>query len=98
MSASRYVLLEIPCDARYPAVPVLSSGQGEIFLPHLFSFTDVRDFVEAATGECHYLNRTQRVRFLQRYSYNAEEYVYFDSDVGYFIGKDAYGRCDADSV
>lgn len=57
---------------------------------------DVRDFVEAGTLECHYVNGTQRVRFLDRYSYNQQENVYFDSDVGYFIGKTEFGRYQAD--
>ncbi|XP_077142286.1 H-2 class II histocompatibility antigen, E-S beta chain-like isoform X2 [Ranitomeya variabilis] len=58
---------------------------------------DVRDFVEAATTECHYLNGTQRVRYLQRYIYNQEEFVYFDSDEGKFIAKTEFGKHQADN-
>lgn len=57
---------------------------------------DVRDFVVATTFECHYVNGTQRVQFLNRYFYNQEEFLYFDSDVGYFIAKTEFGRPDAD--
>uniref|UniRef100_A0A8C9DIB0 Ig-like domain-containing protein n=1 Tax=Prolemur simus TaxID=1328070 RepID=A0A8C9DIB0_PROSS len=34
--------------------------------------------------ECHFYNGTERVRFLERYIHNREEYVRFDSDVGEF--------------
>ncbi|XP_056395301.1 H-2 class II histocompatibility antigen, E-S beta chain-like [Hyla sarda] len=61
------------------------------------SSPDVRDFVESMTGECHYVNGTQRVRFMHRYIYNQEEYVYFDSDVGKFIAKNELWRIVADS-
>ncbi|XP_069602418.1 H-2 class II histocompatibility antigen, E-S beta chain-like [Ranitomeya imitator] len=57
---------------------------------------DVRDFVEAGTSECHYVNGTQRVRYLDRYIYNQEEDVYFDSDEGKFIAKMERGKSDAD--
>ncbi|KAM4019130.1 H-2 class II histocompatibility antigen, E-S beta chain-like [Anomaloglossus baeobatrachus] len=57
---------------------------------------DVRDFVVGTTGECHYLNGTQRVRLLDRYFYNQEEQLYFDSDKGKFIAKTEFGKPDAD--
>ncbi|XP_044124324.1 H-2 class II histocompatibility antigen, E-S beta chain-like [Bufo gargarizans] len=57
--------------------------------------SDVRDFVLATTKECHFLNRTKQVRLLERYFYNQEEFVYFDSDKGYFVAKTELGKPDA---
>ncbi|KAM3912156.1 H-2 class II histocompatibility antigen, I-E beta chain-like [Leptodactylus fuscus] len=57
---------------------------------------DVRDFVEAGSSECHFLNGTQRVLYVQRYFYNQKEFLYYDSDVGHFIGKDEFGSKDAE--
>ncbi|XP_069800272.1 H-2 class II histocompatibility antigen, E-S beta chain-like [Dendropsophus ebraccatus] len=54
------------------------------------------DYHTAGVFECHYVNGTQRVRYLERYFYNQEEYVYFDSDVGKFIAKTELGKPDAD--
>ncbi|KAG9467149.1 hypothetical protein GDO78_015511, partial [Eleutherodactylus coqui] len=56
----------------------------------------VGDFVESGTNECHFINGTQRVRFLDRYIYNQENDVYFDSDVGYFVWNNEFGKIDAD--
>nr|AMD82123.1 MHC class II beta chain [Rhinella marina] len=58
--------------------------------------SDFRDYVLAATSECHYVNGTQQVRFLDRYFYNQEETVYFDSEKGYFIAKTELGKPDAE--
>uniref|UniRef100_G1Q2A7 MHC class II beta chain N-terminal domain-containing protein n=1 Tax=Myotis lucifugus TaxID=59463 RepID=G1Q2A7_MYOLU len=41
-------------------------------------------FLEQAKSECQYSNRTERVRFLDRYIHNGQEFVRFDSDVGEF--------------
>ncbi|XP_040181229.1 H-2 class II histocompatibility antigen, E-S beta chain-like [Rana temporaria] len=54
------------------------------------------DYVIEGKDECHYMNGTQRVKFLRRYFYNQEEIVYFDSDVGYYIAKTEIGRPDAE--
>ncbi|XP_041876517.1 H-2 class II histocompatibility antigen, I-E beta chain-like [Corvus kubaryi] len=35
--------------------------------------------------ECHFINGTERVRFVQMHSYNREQYTHFDSDVGVCI-------------
>ncbi|XP_055982880.1 rano class II histocompatibility antigen, A beta chain-like isoform X4 [Sorex fumeus] len=45
---------------------------------------------------CYSTNGTQRVRYVQRYIYNREEYVRFDSDVGEFVAVTEYGRPDAE--
>ncbi|XP_040298531.1 HLA class II histocompatibility antigen, DRB1 beta chain-like isoform X2 [Bufo bufo] len=47
-------------------------------------------------SDCHYVNGTQQVRYLQRYSYNQEELVYFDSEEGRYIAKTEFGKPDAD--
>uniref|UniRef100_A0A4X1UMD7 Ig-like domain-containing protein n=1 Tax=Sus scrofa TaxID=9823 RepID=A0A4X1UMD7_PIG len=41
-------------------------------------------FLFLVKHECHFFTGTERVRFLDRYFYNGEEYVRFDSDVGEF--------------
>ncbi|XP_048203425.1 HLA class II histocompatibility antigen, DR beta 4 chain-like [Perognathus longimembris pacificus] len=53
-------------------------------------------FLEQFKDECHFLNGTQRVRLLQRYIYNQEEFVRFDSDLGKFIAVTELGRRDAE--
>lgn len=49
-------------------------------------------FLEQHKGECHFYNGTQRVRLLDRYIYNQEEYVRFDSDVGEYRAVTELGR------
>ncbi|XP_012890416.1 PREDICTED: HLA class II histocompatibility antigen, DR beta 4 chain-like isoform X6 [Dipodomys ordii] len=53
-------------------------------------------FLEQFKGECHFLNGTQRVRYLVRYIYNGEEYARFDSDVGEYRAVTELGRPDAE--
>ncbi|NWZ17355.1 DRB5 protein, partial [Agelaius phoeniceus] len=36
--------------------------------------------------ECHFINGTEKVRFMERHIYNREQYLMFDSDVGHFVG------------
>ncbi|NXY14183.1 HB24 protein, partial [Atrichornis clamosus] len=40
-------------------------------------------------AECHFMNGTERVRYMQRYFYNREQ---FDSDVGHYVGDTPYGE------
>ncbi|XP_030053111.1 H-2 class II histocompatibility antigen, E-S beta chain [Microcaecilia unicolor] len=54
------------------------------------------DFVLESKGECHFSNEGRDVKFLDRYFYNMEELVYFDSDVGRYIAKTELGKPDAD--
>ncbi|TRZ05913.1 hypothetical protein HGM15179_021196 [Zosterops borbonicus] len=42
--------------------------------------------------ECHFINGTEKVRFVLRKLYNREQYVMFDSDVGHFVGETPYGE------
>nr|ACV91100.1 MHC class II antigen [Macaca mulatta] len=53
-------------------------------------------FLEQAKSECHFFNGTERVRYLQRYIYNQEEYVRFDSDVGEHRAVTELGRLSAE--
>ncbi|XP_036212409.1 LOW QUALITY PROTEIN: DLA class II histocompatibility antigen, DR-1 beta chain-like [Myotis myotis] len=50
------------------------------------------NFLYQAKIECHFSNGTERVRFLDRYFYNGQEYVRFDSDVGEFRAVTELGR------
>ncbi|NXO94626.1 HB2J protein, partial [Certhia brachydactyla] len=49
-------------------------------------------FQELVKSECHFINGTDRVRFVKRFIYNREQYVHFDSDVGHFVGDTPYGE------
>nr|CAJ34987.1 MHC class II antigen [Callithrix jacchus] len=53
-------------------------------------------FLEYSTSECHFFNGTERVRFLDRYFFNQEENLRFDSDVGEFRAVTELGRPDAE--
>ncbi|XP_054980307.1 H-2 class II histocompatibility antigen, E-S beta chain-like [Sorex araneus] len=47
--------------------------------------------------ECHFSNGTERVRYLERYFYNREEFVRFDSDLGKFQAVTELGQQNAES-
>ncbi|XP_036919474.1 H-2 class II histocompatibility antigen, I-E beta chain-like, partial [Sturnira hondurensis] len=53
-------------------------------------------FLEQTTSECYFYNGTQRVRLLDRYFYNREEYARFDSDVGEYRAVNELGRRTAE--
>ncbi|KAF6114105.1 hypothetical protein HJG60_006280 [Phyllostomus discolor] len=55
-----------------------------------------RDFVFQFKGLCYFTNGTQRVRSVDRYIYNRQEYVRFDSDVGEYRAVTEQGRRDAE--
>lgn len=42
--------------------------------------------------ECHFLNGTERVRLLDRYIYNRQQFVHFDSDVGQYVADTELGK------
>ncbi|NXD47050.1 2B14 protein, partial [Copsychus sechellarum] len=52
-------------------------------------------FQEMLKHECHFINGTEKVRFVERYIYNREEYLRFDSDVGRHEGFTPYGEMNA---
>ncbi|XP_032533154.1 uncharacterized protein LOC116781605 isoform X2 [Chiroxiphia lanceolata] len=46
-------------------------------------------------SECYFINGTERVRYVERYIYNREQFAHFDSDVGVFVGDTPYGEIQA---
>uniref|UniRef100_A0A8C8AAF3 Ig-like domain-containing protein n=1 Tax=Otus sunia TaxID=257818 RepID=A0A8C8AAF3_9STRI len=46
-------------------------------------------------AECHYLNGSQRVRYVQRYIHNREQYAHFDSNVGLHVPNAPLGELQA---
>ncbi|NXX72048.1 HB22 protein, partial [Spizella passerina] len=42
--------------------------------------------------ECHFINGTEKVRYLVRAIYNREQLLMFDSDVGHYVGFTPYGE------
>ncbi|NWY34503.1 HB2L protein, partial [Pheucticus melanocephalus] len=46
-------------------------------------------------SECHFINGTEKVRYVQRYIYNREEFMMFDSVVGHFVGFTFLGERNA---
>ncbi|NXR80241.1 HB2D protein, partial [Pycnonotus jocosus] len=46
-------------------------------------------------SECHFINGTEKVRFVERHIYNREQFLMFDSDVGHFVGFTPYGEMNA---
>ncbi|NXM53603.1 HB2L protein, partial [Illadopsis cleaveri] len=45
--------------------------------------------------ECHIINGTEKVRYVERQMYNREQYLMFDSDLGHFVGYTPYGEMNA---
>ncbi|XP_050162205.1 class II histocompatibility antigen, B-L beta chain-like isoform X2 [Myiozetetes cayanensis] len=45
-----------------------------------------------AKSECHFINGTERVRFVRRLFYNRQQYAHFDSDVGVCVGDTPFGE------
>ena len=84
-------LPRVPCVA---AVILLLT----VLSPPVALVRDTRPrFLEYVTSECHFYNGTQRVRLLERYFYNLEENLRFDSDVGEFRAVTELGRPDAEN-
>ncbi|XP_072498221.1 H-2 class II histocompatibility antigen, E-S beta chain-like isoform X3 [Notamacropus eugenii] len=57
-----------------------------------------KHFLFQTNSECHFVNGTQHVRYMDRYFYNREEYARFDSDsaVGEYVALTELGRPDAE--
>ncbi|XP_051852908.1 H-2 class II histocompatibility antigen, E-S beta chain-like isoform X4 [Antechinus flavipes] len=53
-------------------------------------------YILYTTSECYFENGTEHVRFMDRYFYNREEYVRFDSDVGKYVAVTELGRRSAE--
>ncbi|NXM63366.1 HB2D protein, partial [Illadopsis cleaveri] len=43
-------------------------------------------------AECYFINGTDKVRYVQKYSYNREQVVMYDSVVGHFVGFTPFGE------
>ncbi|XP_062043409.1 HLA class II histocompatibility antigen, DQ beta 1 chain [Lepus europaeus] len=89
---SRRMALRLPRSLRRAAVlailVVLSSPAAE-------GHDSPQDFVFQFKGLCYFTNGTQRVRSVNRYIYNREEFVRFDSDVDEYLAVTELGRPDA---
>lgn len=53
-------------------------------------------FQQMDVFECHYLNGTERVRYLHKDIYNRQQDLHFDSDVGQYVADTELGKPDAD--
>ncbi|XP_030044408.1 H-2 class II histocompatibility antigen, E-S beta chain isoform X1 [Microcaecilia unicolor] len=53
-------------------------------------------FLHQAKAECHFRAGGQGMRYLERHFINREEYAYFDSDIGHFVGRTELGVAQAD--
>ncbi|XP_058678633.1 class II histocompatibility antigen, B-L beta chain-like [Ammospiza caudacuta] len=49
-------------------------------------------FQNMQKAECRFINGTEKMRYIQRYIYNRQQYRMFDSDVGHFVGFTRYGE------
>ncbi|XP_048149265.1 class II histocompatibility antigen, B-L beta chain-like [Corvus hawaiiensis] len=49
-------------------------------------------FQEMFKAECHFINGTEKVRYMQRLFYNRQQDVMYDSDVGHYVGFTPYGE------
>ncbi|OBS77647.1 hypothetical protein A6R68_19964 [Neotoma lepida] len=58
----------------------------------------LRDFVYQYKSYCYYINGTQHMRHLDRYFYNREEFVRYDSDVGEHRAVTELGRWWAENT
>ncbi|XP_048149262.1 uncharacterized protein LOC125320886 isoform X1 [Corvus hawaiiensis] len=47
---------------------------------------------EMFKAECHFINGTEKVRYMQRLFYNRQQDVMYDSDVGHYVGFTPYGE------
>ncbi|XP_054150324.1 class II histocompatibility antigen, B-L beta chain-like, partial [Melozone crissalis] len=43
-------------------------------------------FQEQITSECHFINGTEKMRYVERFLYNRMQFAMLDSDVGHYVG------------
>uniref|UniRef100_A0A8C8SI43 Ig-like domain-containing protein n=1 Tax=Pelusios castaneus TaxID=367368 RepID=A0A8C8SI43_9SAUR len=55
-----------------------------------------RPFLLQAKSDCEFTNGTERVRFLDRYIYNQQQFLHFDSEVGRYEADTQLGRATAE--
>ncbi|XP_065420056.1 DLA class II histocompatibility antigen, DR-1 beta chain-like [Chrysemys picta bellii] len=53
-------------------------------------------FVFQQNAECLFTNGTERVRYLERWIWNQQQFMHFDSDVGVYVGETEVGRPQAE--
>ncbi|XP_059727644.1 uncharacterized protein LOC132340587 [Haemorhous mexicanus] len=70
------------------ALGVLGGHPGAVSCTH-------KGVPEDEIEECHLLNGTEKVRFVERFIYNREQFLILDSDVGVYVGFIAYGEMNA---
>uniref|UniRef100_A0A8C3S615 Ig-like domain-containing protein n=1 Tax=Chelydra serpentina TaxID=8475 RepID=A0A8C3S615_CHESE len=63
-----------------------------VLRPHLAHWR----FVYQVNSDCHFTNGTERVRFLERYIYNRQQFLHFDSELGLFQADTELGRPSAE--
>ncbi|XP_065510901.1 class II histocompatibility antigen, B-L beta chain-like [Caloenas nicobarica] len=49
-------------------------------------------FQEMHKANCYFTNGTEQVRFVERYLYNRQQYVHFDSDLGIYVADTPLGE------
>ncbi|NXP94688.1 DRB5 protein, partial [Passerina amoena] len=45
--------------------------------------------------ECHFINGSEKVRYVERDIYNRQQHLMFDSDVGHYVGFTPFGEKQA---
>nr|ADB92630.1 MHC class IIb antigen [Meleagris gallopavo] len=53
-------------------------------------------FLYGTTSDCQFFNGTERVRLVDRYFYNRQQFTHFDSDVGKFVADTPLGEPTAE--
>ncbi|XP_075581427.1 class II histocompatibility antigen, B-L beta chain-like [Pelecanus crispus] len=46
-------------------------------------------------ADCYFTNGTERVRFVERHTYNRQQFMHFDSDVGHYVADMPWGEASA---
>nr|XP_030726311.1 HLA class II histocompatibility antigen, DRB1-1 beta chain-like isoform X1 [Globicephala melas] len=87
------VALQIPRGLWTTAVMVMLTV---LSTPEAEGRDSPQDFLFRHMFMCYFTNGTERVRVMNRYIYNREEFVRFDSDVGEYRAVTELGRPDAE--
>ncbi|XP_015685111.1 H-2 class II histocompatibility antigen, E-S beta chain-like, partial [Protobothrops mucrosquamatus] len=75
-------------DRQFPIPPPGGAFQQSLAAAH---------FLLQWKSECHFFNRTRRVRFLDWDIYDRQEIAYFDSDLGKYVALTPLGQPDVDA-
>ncbi|XP_039246585.1 class II histocompatibility antigen, B-L beta chain-like [Pipra filicauda] len=87
----------VPGDARSEAVDdsVPTAGAAEGGAAGCAGSMEDGVFQLMTNHECHFINGTEQVRFVERHIYNREQFLHFDSDVGVYVGDTPHGEIQA---